>query len=349
MPRKGYKSITVREDLYSKLMEKAQQESLTLSDLISKLFGEAFSQEKGSSGVQIPPSAPSRGDGKISLERIGFRLRYRNITVPEYRTIQEFERFCLIDRRLSTYSAVHYRSTVFRLLLHADKPLKQLTKDDVRSFLSLFSNNNTYRNNLKALRVFCRDFLKRPELVDTFRFPAPEHKPRFLPSKKELQEFFYALEEEHERVLFLLYATTGLRRSEILDLRMRQVDRTNRAVIPMHSSTQKKSWITFYNEEAEELFHPWLDRSTKEKVFPLSSERKFLLFKKAITKTGLDIMPQTLRFWFANEMARLGVPDRFIDAFQGRIPRSVLARHYTDYSLENLKQIYDRAGLKVLS
>lgn len=42
------------------------------------------------------------------------------------------------------------------------------------------------------------------------------------------------------------------------------------------------------------------------------------------------------------------VADRFIDAFQGRIPRSVLARHYTDYSLENLKAIYDKAGLRVL-
>jgi len=40
-----------------------------------------------------------------------------------------------------------------------------------------------------------------------------------------------------------------------------------------------------------------------------------------------------------NEMARLNVPDRFIDAFQGRILMSILARHYTDYSIENLKQI----------
>lgn len=55
MPRKGYKSITVPEDLYERLMEKAQEESLTLPDLIARLFGEAFSQEKGSSGVQIPP------------------------------------------------------------------------------------------------------------------------------------------------------------------------------------------------------------------------------------------------------------------------------------------------------
>jgi hypothetical protein len=32
-----------------------------------------------------------------------------------------------------------------------------------------------------------------------------------------------------------------------------------------------------------------------------------------------------------------------------RVPRSVLARHYTDFSPERLKRIYDGAGLRVLS
>jgi len=47
-------------------------------------------------------------------------------------------------------------------------------------------------------------------------------------------------------------------------------------------------------------------------------------------------------------MARLGVSDSYIDAFCGRIPRSVLAKHYLDYSPEKLKEIYDKAGLTVL-
>lgn len=38
----------------------------------------------------------------------------------------------------------------------------------------------------------------------------------------------------------------------------------------------------------------------------------------------------------------------YIDAFCGRTPKSVLARHYSDYSSEKLKQIYDKANLKVL-
>jgi len=52
---------------------------------------------------------------------------------------------------------------------------------------------------------------------------------------------------------------------------------------------------------------------------------------------------------FCCEMARLGVPNRYVAAFCGRVPRSVLARHYTDFSPERLNEIYDKAGLKVLN
>jgi len=60
------------------------------------------------------------------------------------------------------------------------------------------------------------------------------------------------------------------------------------------------------------------------------------------------ITPQVLREWFTTEMARLKVPDRYVDAFCGRIPRSVLARHYTDYSPNVPKEIYDSVNLQVL-
>jgi len=53
--------------------------------------------------------------------------------------------------------------------------------------------------------------------------------------------------------------------------------------------------------------------------------------------------------WFTAETARLGLPDRYVDAFCGRVPGSVLAKHYTDYSPRVLKEIYDKAGLRVLS
>jgi intergrase/recombinase len=48
-------------------------------------------------------------------------------------------------------------------------------------------------------------------------------------------------------------------------------------------------------------------------------------------------------------MLRLGVSETYIDAFCGRVPQSVLARHYTDFSLEKLKEIYEKVNLEALS
>jgi len=48
-------------------------------------------------------------------------------------------------------------------------------------------------------------------------------------------------------------------------------------------------------------------------------------------------------------MGELGVPDRYVDVFQGGAPRSVIAKHYTGQGLERLERIYDKANLKVLS
>lgn len=187
----------------------------------------------------------------------------------------------------------------------------------------------------------------------TFRFSRVEPLPPRLFTKKELQEFYGELDTEKERALFLLYATSGRRRSEVLDLELNQVDIERRVILPNKASTTKRTWYSFFNEECQEALREYLkvrqDPKRGGKLFPFRSAYRGVIFRIAQQKTGLQITPQSLRFWFANEMARLGVPDRFIDAFQGRIPRSVLARHYTDYSLENLKMIYDKAGLKVLS
>ena len=41
--------------------------------------------------------------------------------------------------------------------------------------------------------------------------------------------------------------------------------------------------------------------------------------------------------------------DRYFDAFCDRTPKSVIARYYTDYSPEKLKEIYVGVNLEVLS
>jgi len=64
-------------------------------------------------------------------------------------------------------------------------------------------------------------------------------------------------------------------------------------------------------------------------------------------KTQFILFCSGLRVWFTTEMGECLIPDRFVDIFQGRAPRSVLAKHYTGKGLQRLKRIYDKANLKI--
>jgi integrase len=296
-------------------------------------------------GPTIEPSLP---DGKkLHQERV-FLTQPRNCTVqagPEC-TVQldDFLKFCEVDLRLKHSTAMSYRYTMRKYL-----GCHRFIAEEMRDHLSEIENGYTYNDHLKAFIANSRFLNLEPP---KFRFSRVDPPLRIPPSRKDLRQFYDAIDEDYEKLAFLGFVATGLRRNELLEVRLSQINQDSRTIIPNHQSTTKRSHITFYNAEFQELLEPWLSkRCTKhsDKLFSISGASKSVLFMIAQKRTGLRITPQDLRFWFANEMARLGVPDRFIDAFQGRVPRSILARHYSDYSMDNLKAIYDRAGLTVLT
>jgi intergrase/recombinase len=86
------------------------------------------------------------------------------------------------------------------------------------------------------------------------------------------------------------------------------------------------------------------------RVFSIKQWKAFHYYwGKARDKTGLDIKRKDLRDWFCCKLGELGIQDRYIDASCGKVPKSVLSGHYTDYSPKKLKAIYDKAQLRILS
>ncbi len=128
------------------------------------------------------------------------------------------------------------------------------------------------------------------------------------------------------------------------------MDFEKRMLAPLgKDSKTKRTWYSFFNEEAQEAYRKYRKqgRLTNGLLFEGTGHTNGV-FKKASEKTGVKVTPQTLRDWFCSEMGELGVADRYVDAFCGRVHRSVLARRYTDFSPERLKRIYEKAGLRVL-
>jgi integrase len=267
-------------------------------------------------------------------------------------TLDRFERFCTIDLALSdTTARKHHCREARRFLKWLGD--REVTTDVIRDYLALFKDlsASTRAHVIKCLRRFFRDFLGRPDLIASFKLPRSELKPKVIPTREQVQQFYGTLKRPVEKAIFLLFATSGLRKHEVRNLTLNDVDIEKRMIIPKgNESRTKRTWVTLFNAECEQALREYLQRSKltpESRLFTEKAIRK--TFKRGFARTGIHITPQILREWFCCEMGELGVADRYVDAFCGRIPRSILARHYTDFSPERLKRIYDGANLRVLS
>jgi len=259
--------------------------------------------------------------------------------------LEEFAQACRIDYRLNRLTIRERVRHIKWLLEYLDKHPLQATRPELRQFLAL----NPAQNAVKALRVFYGRFLES-DLASCFKVPQSPPHVVIAPTRSALRETYDNLDDPELETAFLLFASSGLRRHELMELTWTQLDMENRIIYPSrHFGTTKFQWATCFNSEASAA----LEKLSFAKS-PCPSTRVFNLNEHVMTRKfgkaspdDFRITPQVLRDWFCCELGRLGVQDRYVDAYCGRIPKSVLGRHYTDYSPERLKEIYDKAGLVV--
>ena len=269
-------------------------------------------------------------------------------------SLSAFFDFCRVDLSLAESTAKGYKRKMRQFLHAVSKPPENVTAEDVRNYLKPLAdgNANSYGNALKPLKAFFRDLMKMPEAVESFKFRKIALAPVIIPSKEQLQKFFEALRTPIARALFLTYASSGLRKMELLSLKKEDINWENRMIVPKnHSGDTKKSWVAFFNEEAELALKQYLAtrKDDSPKLFRISPHSFIDVWKYAAQDSSVTVTPQVLREWFCDEMGRLGVPDRYVDAFCGRVPNSVLAKRYSDFAPEKLKEIYENAKPKILN
>jgi integrase len=272
--------------------------------------------------------------------------------------LEKFKAFLEVDKLRKPATIANHIRTAKRLMEKFEVDPSSLTVEEIRAFLAEYRNGNpnTYANVLKSLRMFF-EFLGKKEVVMGFKYPRVSQPFNEVVKDEDLRKFYHALESPHDRAFFLVLATSGLRYGEAAGLKVEEIDFSTGMVVPHKNEPRafgtKNTYITFVNREALEALKQYLaGRGCYNGVIFNELKGKSGIWYRwsvARQRSGTRVRPKDLRVWFAWKMGCLGVPDRYIDAFCGRVPRSVLARHYTDYSPERLKEIYDRANLKVLA
>jgi integrase len=262
--------------------------------------------------------------------------------------LREFEKACRIDMRLNEKTIWERMRHARRLVEFLEKHPALASREELREFLE----QNPRQNAIKTVRIIYGRFFES-DIAKCFKVPQSPFRPLRVPTHEQLKAVYRKLPTLELRTAFLLFASSGLRLHEVAELTVDQIGLKDRMIFPKDTkeeSRTKRQWITLFNEEAAlVLVRHIRGKASNGRIFPKWPYTLCRGFKRASAKVGLKITPQVLREWFACELATLSVPDRYVDALCGRVPRSVLARHYTDYSPERLKAIYDKAELKVLS
>ncbi|MGB9960247.1 MAG: tyrosine-type recombinase/integrase [Candidatus Bathyarchaeales archaeon] len=231
-----------------------------------------------------------------------------------------------------------------------------VSERDVQEYiLGLKEKYSSYcvSNVISAFKAYFRDY-KGLAWMDGYKHPQAPLKVKDEVSPEKVKRFILAIDDVGVRCFAIFLASSGLRKGEVWSLRKKDVIPELRAIIPnSHKGRTKRSGITFYNEEAEEALDAFRKNMTEaqrrsDRLIPIGSVKFFIAWKKAKLKSGVNLKPKDLRDFFSQEMGKALIPDRFIDIFQGRAPRSVLAKYYTPQGIRMLKEIYDKANLKLL-
>jgi len=270
-------------------------------------------------------------------------------------SIINYEEFALDKLKLGQTTIDNQKSSIKKFLTFSNGII---TKQTVTEYLDSNESESWKSNQIKALRRYIRDFLKLGNWTEEFHFTnSANPKIKKLPSDQEVLEFFAKLPTFDTQIVFLMLYSSGLRIGEILSLKIKNVEFFFNSIdaTEIHDGQTKHSWISFFTDQTSQHLENYITHTHGDfeddddwrinsdvKLFDISKRSVQQAFQKTSEITGIDINPHLLRSIFTEKCTKSGIKDKYIDAFCGRTSKGVLAKHYTDYSVESLKEQYDK-------
>lgn len=283
--------------------------------------------------------------------------------------VREFLTYLRIERGLSANTIEAYRRDLERVAAWAQaerqKDLLSLSREDIREFLRWMNEQGLEAKSVARCIVTLRNFFKFLILDGvlksdpTINLETPrswQMLPRFL----TIEEVNLLLEQpdvtrdigvRDRAILEILYAT-GLRASEVIALRLGDVDLDKGVVICLGKGSKERlvplgrsaiEWVLKYLP----IRQRWLGQKTSPWLFisprgrPLTRQALWKLVARYGRTAGLGrVMPHMLRHTFATHLLEHGADLRSVQMMLGHSDLST-TQVYTYITNERLRQIYD--------
>lgn len=214
------------------------------------------------------------------------------------------------------------------------RPPDQLGPEHIRQFQIYLLRDrklaaNTVKQRVAAVRFFFVRTLKRPYLREDIPYPkAPCRLPVVL-SQEEVTRLIDAASNLAHRAMLMTLYSTGLRRAEIVRLKIADID-SQRMVMHVHQGKGSKDRaVPLSPKLLETLREYWRWRKPRTYLFPggpanrkdapLTTKAVWHACRKAATRAGIEkpISPHTLRHSYATHLLEAGADLRTIQLLLG--------------------------------
>ena len=257
-------------------------------------------------------------------------------------SVSKYEMFAKNELGLNEKTITNQLSILSRFLYHSKGVINE---EYVKKYLDTNDSDSWKSNQLKALRRYIRDFLKLGNWINEFEFSKTKAKIKQLPTDQELLEFVKELKEQSQ-LAFLLMHNSGLRIGEVTKLRIQNMNFVINSIDAsnIHEGNTKHSWVSFFTKQTASFLHKYIDShnlQSDDMLFTVESRTIQNNFKQVSEFLDIELTPHMLRSVFTEKCTTAKIPDKYIDAFCGRISPGIIAKHYTDYSPEKLRVQYN--------
>ncbi len=288
--------------------------------------------------------------------------------------IKDFLKYLYLERRYSKNTIISYETDLRQFVTFLKNHFgterifwKVIDKKTLRYFLIRLQEQNISRRSiarkLATLKSFFRFLLKQGIIeknpASTVKMPRFEKKlPEYL-TIEEMQSLlrlpnYKTFEGLRDLAILELLYGTGMRLSELINLKIQQIDFKERLIrvigkgnkeriIPFGGSAQLilEKYLVIRPQYAEKLVDNVFVLKTGKKMYPMAVQRivkKYLSQVSQIQKQS----PHILRHTYATHLLNAGADIRVVKDLLGHENLST-TQVYTHLSIEHLKTIYNQA------
>ncbi|HBS86633.1 MAG: integrase [Bacteroidetes bacterium GWF2_38_335] len=317
------------------------------SDVFALFKGKAYVDYSEISVKEVP-----REERKpIEKKAIG------SLTEDHIQALKEFESW-LNYRRYSKHTVKIYLDSIrvfFRFC--NSKPIEEISNEDIVNFVNgyILANDysSSYQNQLvNSIKHFFIDIRKSRINIEDIERPIREQKLPNVLSRKEVKQILDStINIKHHAALSLIYGC-GLRRSEVLNLKLKDVASDRHLLIVRCAKGKKDRVIPISDKTIEMLrnyykkYRPkvWLFEGQKVGM-KYSEESLAAVLKAAVIKAGIEkpVSLHWLRHSFATHLLETGTDMRYIQELLGHKSSKTteIYTHVTEQSLQNIRSPLD--------